>query len=37
MSAEVKLYHLANACQYGASVLSGIDHAEQNSDWLFTR
>lgn len=33
---EVKLYHLANACLYGASVLSG-DGAEENFDWLFSR
>ncbi|CAB1100251.1 unnamed protein product [Ectocarpus sp. CCAP 1310/34] len=33
---EVKLYHLANACLYGASVLSGLG-AVQNFDWLFSR
>lgn len=36
VSPEVKLYHLANACLYGASVLSGLG-AVQNFDWLFSR
>ncbi|CAN0031660.1 unnamed protein product, partial [Ectocarpus fasciculatus] len=36
VSPEVKLYHLANACLYGASVLSGLG-AVQNFDWLFGR
>ncbi|CAN0223408.1 unnamed protein product [Ectocarpus sp. 12 AP-2014] len=36
VSPEVKLYHLANACLYGASVLSGLG-AVRNFDWLFSR
>ncbi|CAM9227647.1 unnamed protein product, partial [Ectocarpus sp. 13 AM-2016] len=36
VSPEVKLYHLANACLYGASVLSGLG-AVQDFDWLFSR
>lgn len=36
VSPEVKLYHLANACLYGASVLSGVG-AEEKFDWLFSR
>lgn len=36
VSPEVKLYHLANACLYGASVLSEVG-AYQNFDWLFSR
>lgn len=35
---EVKLYHLMNACMYGASVFSGGDDlAEGNFDWLLGR
>lgn len=35
---EVKLYHLMNACMYGASVFSGGDDlAEENFDWLLGR
>lgn len=35
---EVKLYHLMNACMYGASVFSGEDDlAEGNFDWLLGR
>ncbi|CAM9763642.1 unnamed protein product [Hapterophycus canaliculatus] len=36
VSPEVKLYHLANACLYGASVLSGLG-ADENFDRLLTR
>ncbi|CBN79269.1 Protein of unknown function [Ectocarpus siliculosus] len=36
VSPEVKLYHLANACLYGASVLSGLG-VVQHFDWLFSR
>lgn len=37
VSPEVKLYHLANACLYGAAVLSGSDDAEGDFDWLLSR
>lgn len=36
VSPEVKLYHLANACLYGASVLSELG-ADQNFEWLLSR
>lgn len=36
LSPEVKLYYLANACMYGAAVLSGAT-AETNFGWLLTR
>ncbi|CAM9864397.1 unnamed protein product [Scytosiphon promiscuus] len=36
VSPEVKLYHLANACLYGASVLSAPG-ADEDFDWLCTR
>lgn len=36
VSPEVKFYHLANACMYGAAVLSATG-AEKDFDWLLSR